>query len=74
MKKLIYALIASTLVACATVTPQQKLGEAFQLLQSDRPIPAEALMKQALDEFKAQGNDYDLGLAQFMHGQFVRSR
>lgn len=74
MKKLICALITGTLVACATATPQQKLGEAFQLLQADRPIPAEALMKQSLDEFKAQGNDYDLGVAQFMYGQFVRSK
>lgn len=74
MKKLICTLITGALVACATATPQQKLGDAFQLLQENRPIPAEALMRQALDEFKAQGNNYDLGLAQFMYGQFVRSK
>jgi hypothetical protein len=74
MKKLLYALITAALVACATATPQQKLGDAFQLLQENRPIPAEALMKQALEEFKAQGSDYDLGVAQFMYGQFLRSK
>ena len=74
MKKLLCALLTAFMVACATATPQQKLGDAFQLLQENRPIPAEALMRQAMDEFKAQGSEYDLGVAQFMYGQFVRSR
>ena len=74
MKKLLCIALTCVLLACATTPPEQKLSEAFQLLQENRPIPAESLIRQAMDEFKAKGDPYDLGTAQFMYGQFVRSR
>ena len=61
----------------STSDPNQKLKDAFNLLESrpiPRALPAEKLIKEAINDFKEQNDVYGLGVAQFMYGNFVQSK
>lgn len=80
-KKIIILFIACCfLSACAAAgvvassDPRQKLKDAYSLLRENRPYPAERLIREAMEGFKEQNNSYELGLAQLMYGQFVKSQ
>lgn len=79
-RRLLIATIGFALSACSAVgvmetsDPQQKLADAYNLLQVDRPYPAARLMKESIAQFKEKNDFYQLGVAQFMYGQFIRSK
>ena len=79
-RRLLITAIVLVLSACSaagvmkTSDPQQKLADAYNLLEVGRPIPAERLMNEAIAQFKEKNDFYQLGVSQFMYGQFIRSK
>ena len=79
LRKIATIFACCLLGACAAVgvvassDPNQKLKDAYSLLQENRPYPAERLMTDAIAGFKEQKDPYGLALAQFMYGQIGRA-
>lgn len=68
------------LIGCAAVgvpqtnDPAKKIGYAYQLFdKQQRPLPAEKLIREAIDIFKTQNNSYGLSEAYRAYGFFFRS-
>ena len=66
------------LLACAameipsTSDPYKKLGHVEFLLQTNRPIPAERILNEAIAKFEANGDKHGLAMAYDEYGVFLR--
>jgi tetratricopeptide (TPR) repeat protein len=56
-----------------TSDPNQKLAYAFQLINESRPLPAERLIFEALETFKANGDKRGMAEAYRLYGALLRS-
>jgi tetratricopeptide (TPR) repeat protein len=58
----------------ATNDPAAKLGWAQELVENqDRPLPAERLIREAIDIYQEQKNDFGLAKAYRVYGLFFKS-
>jgi len=76
----LFALFVLILSGCAAIgvphtnDPAKKIGYAYQLFdKQQRPLPAEKLIREAIDILKTQNNCYGLSEAYRAYGFFFRS-
>jgi hypothetical protein len=78
MKSVLAVVAALTLAGCAAAgypptfgDPQAKLQYAWQLMQSDRPLPAQHLILEAIDSYTQSGNEVALAEAYCVYADFL---
>ena len=80
MKKLAVVLVALLLFGCSaagvmsTNDPKRKLSNAMQLLNNNRPIPAQRLILQTMTHYQKSNDEVGIAHAHKAYGQFYMSK